>query len=61
MTSEQNAYGIVTGQWFDGAPAQLHSITSNKIITIVGVTEYENIDQTCSKHSYYEKDFNTWK
>ena len=59
VTSEQNSYGIVQENWFDGK-VEFPSVTLyprgyiNKVMKIVEVTEYQNIESLCSHDSYFE-------
>ena len=56
VTSEKNSYGIVQENWFDGK-VEFPSITLyprgyyNKVMKIVEVTEYQNIESLCSHYS----------
>ena len=51
VSSEENAYGLAGGQWFDGIVNQCERIGGGDLLQINEVTEYKNLN--CSK-SYYE-------
>ena len=55
LTSEENAYGLAGGKWFDGF-VNCHSSNVSKglLYKIIAVNEYRNLDFKCSKDSYYK-------
>ena len=55
LTSEENAYGLAGGKWFDGfVDCHSSSISRGLLYKILAVDEYRNLDFKCSKDSYYE-------
>ena len=53
LTSEANAYGLAGGRWFDGKVYKT-CIATGWLLRIVEVTEYINLESTCSHDSYYQ-------
>ena len=55
VTSEANSYGLLGGQWFDGHVEEIYlDLYRTNHLHISKMTEYRNIESTCSKESYYE-------
>ena len=52
FTSGQNSFGIAWGRWFDGDQGH-KSLTNGKAVRILGATEYQNLESTCTSESYY--------
>ena len=53
VTSEENAYGLAGGTWFDGIVDDCFVIANGDLLKMVEITEYIHLDSTCSL-SYYE-------
>ena len=59
ITSEQNSYGIVTKNWFDGEDTSDYDADTiqtgdGDLIKITKVTEYQNLNLLCSQDSFYQ-------
>ena len=55
VTSEANSYGLLGRQWFDGKVEEIYlDLYRTNHLHISKMSEYRNIESTCSKESYYE-------
>ena len=52
VSSEENAYGLAGGRWFDGN-VECSFLTSRDALKIVEVTEYINMESRCTQDSFY--------
>ena len=52
VSSEENAYGLAGGRWFDGN-VECSYLTSRDTLKIIEVTEYINMESRCTKDSFY--------
>ena len=55
FTSEENCYGISNHGWYDGKVVEHKLKLSHKhYLTIQEVTDYQNMNETCSKDSFFQ-------
>ena len=52
ISSEENAYGLAGGRWFDGN-IQCSYLKPFEVLKIIEITEYINLDSRCTKDSFY--------